>query len=451
MSHTEASRPVPTHELIAVLQLGRRAREAERIETLGFVMVNETLQLLNYRQAVLWLPGSIGGHISAVSGVPQVEANAPYIQWLNRIGRFCSQREDLAPVYILTATDLPEDLAVEWSNWFPTYALWLPLTANGQCEGGLLFARDDAWQPHEQALLAELAHSYGFALAALAPRRRLRERAQSWLKPGKQIGWIVAGLLIMAALPVRLSVVAPAEVMPQHPFLVRAPLDGVVDRFQVQPNQAVKAGTLLFTLEPTTVQSRYELAQKAYDTAQEEYRQSAQLAVTDDKSRVEMATIKGRLDEKAVELDYSSEQLGRLQVKAARDGIVVFSDVNNWQGKAVTVGERILMLADPIDVELTVYLPAADSIPLEANAPITLYPNASPTTSYTATLEHMAYRAEPTSEGILAYRIKARFSPNQPLPRIGQMGTATVYGQRVPLGYYVFRRPLTAVRQWLGW
>ncbi|MES2207963.1 MAG: HlyD family efflux transporter periplasmic adaptor subunit [Pseudomonadota bacterium] len=458
MSDVDVGRRSPHQELITVLQLGRRARETDRIETLGFVIVNETLQLLDYRQAMLWMPGGslaslggVSGNVCAISGVPQAEANAPYVQWLNRLGQYCFQKslpEDSASFTVLTANDLPNDLAEEWPNWLPTVALWLPLRANGHLEGGVLFAREENWQPHEQALLSELMHSYAHALVAFTPRHH---RVRQWLKPSKQ--WVIAlaALSLLGMVHVRLSVVAPAEVVPQHPFLIRAPLEGVIDRFLIQPNQTVTAGTVLFNLEPTMIQSRFESAQKAYDTAQEEYRQAAQLAVTDDKSRVEMAITKGRLDEKAVELSYSSEQLGRLQVKAARNGVAVFSDVNQWQGKAVTVGERILMLADPGNVELMVYLPAADSIPLEAGALITLYPNATPTLSYTATLQHMTYRAEPTAEGILAYRIKAKFSPGQALPRIGQMGTATVYGERVSLAYYIFRRPFTAVRQWWGW
>ncbi|HET7863667.1 MAG TPA: hypothetical protein VFL86_04610, partial [Burkholderiaceae bacterium] len=40
--------------LLQLLQLSRRARDAATPADLGFVMVNETLQLLPYRQAALW-------------------------------------------------------------------------------------------------------------------------------------------------------------------------------------------------------------------------------------------------------------------------------------------------------------------------------------------------------------------------------------------------------------
>ena len=35
--------------------------------------------------------------------------------------------------------------------------------------------------------------------------------------------------------------------------------------------------------------------------------------------------------------------------------------------------------------------------------------------------------------------------------RIGLRGTAKIYGDRVLLGYYLFRRPLATLRGWTGW
>ena len=81
---------------------------------------------------------------------------------------------------------------------------------------------------------------------------------------------------------------------------------------------------------------------------------------------------------------------------------------------------------------------------------ITLYPNASPTESYDAEIIRVAYKAEAVEGGLLAYRLQARFVGGDK-PRLGQMGTARVYGDWVPLIYYALRRPLTAARQWLGW
>jgi hypothetical protein len=95
-------------------------------------------------------------------------------------------------------------------------------------------------------------------------------------------------------------------------------------------------------------------------------------------------------------------------------------------------------------------LPVGNAIDLEAGSTVTLYPNASALDAHDATLETVAYRAEPTPDGVLAYRVKARFKGEQ-LPRLGTAGMAKLRAERVPLIYFVMRRPFAAARQWLGW
>jgi multidrug resistance efflux pump len=151
-----------------------------------------------------------------------------------------------------------------------------------------------------------------------------------------------------------------------------------------------------------------------------------------------------------VDMNFAADQLARVQVKAAREGVAVFADVNDWTGKAVSVGEKVLVLADPGKVELTGYLPVADQIALKPGADVTFYPKASPFTAYHARVETVAYRAAPTDEAVLAYRVKARFVKGEAVPRLGLMGTARLYAGRVPLIYYLLRRPLASLRQWLG-
>lgn len=442
----------PARTLATLVQLMRRAREADGEDALGFVMVNESLRLLFYRQAALWREGPLG-RVAALSGLAETDPAAPYVQWLASVFKALAAPADAAaaPVRAVGATELPPVLAEEWAGWLPAHGLWLRLPPTGGHPGGaLLLARDQPWSDYERTLAAELADAYAHAQARFAPQRNWRDRLGGWVRPGKTRRRILLGLLLLACCPVRLTVLARAEVTPQEPFLVRAPLSGVIDRIDVQPNQRVAAGAPLFSLDQTQLAGQYALADKAREAAQEAYRQSAQLAVTDDRGKLEMAMDRAKLDEKAIEADYTGRQLARISVKAAREGVVVFSDRNDWQGRAVSVGEKVMTLADPARVELTAFLPAAEAIRIAPGGTVRLYPNASPTESYDATITRVAYRAEPTEEGILAYRIHARFEQADALPRIGQMGTARVYGDWVPLVYYALRRPLTWARQWLG-
>lgn len=463
---------IDASDLALLWQLSARARQAASEETLGFAIVNETLSLVPYRQAAWWrAPPHVPGAVAAVSGLPQSDPGAPYVQWLGELFRALDRQgpqqapgdasgagaaprgdDSAARPRALTAADLPDALAAEWSAWWPTHALWVPLADRAQraC-GGVAFVRETAWTATEQALLAELAQVWAHALGAFAPRASWADRAKLLLRPGKRRRRALAAFAFLCVVPVPLTVLAPAEVTAKDPFVVRAPLDGVIDHLYAQPNQRVSPGMPLFALDSTALASRHALASKNFDTAQEEYRQTAQLAVTDDKDRLDMALRKGKLDESAVELDYTARELARVRVLAARAGVAVFADPNDWNGKAVSVGEKVMLLADPANVELTAYVPVADDVDVKPGATLTLYPKSSPLNAYDARIDTVAYRAEPTPEGIVAYRVKASFAQGGARPALGTMGTARIHGRWVPLAYYLLRRPLTAARQRLGW
>ncbi|AUH53284.1 secretion protein HylD [Chromobacterium sp. ATCC 53434] len=441
MGHADRSR-----ELATLLQLLRQAREADGAARLGFVMVNDSLQLLPYRQAAFWREG-LHRHVAALSGLAEPDPTAPYLQWLAALFRHLEPAAAGAASLPCAAADLPEPLSGEWGQWLPEHGLWLRLGEHG----ALLLARDLPWSEYEVRLAEEMAHGYGHALRQYAPRRDGRTLARDWLRAGSRRRRLLLALLLLACFPVRLSVLARAEVVPGDPMLLRAPVAGVIDKVSVLPNQPVKRGAALFDLDATVLSGQFALAREEALAAEESFRASAQLAVTDDKGKLALAGDKARLEEKDISADFAGRELKRLHVTAPADGVVVFSDRNDWQGKAVAQGERVMTLADPARVELAAWLPAAEAIDLRPGGQVTLYPNASPFRSYDATLLRVAYKAEVGEGNLLAYRLQARFDAGQRLPLLGQMGTARVYGDWVPLSYYALRRPLTAARQWLGW
>ncbi|MCG2584462.1 efflux RND transporter periplasmic adaptor subunit [Massilia sp. TS11] len=438
-----------TDVLAGLIQLGKRARDAASRAELGFVVVNETRQLIDYRQSVVWMRER---GLMAVSGLPEPEANTPYGQWLEQLFAATGPLA-VGEARTIDASALSGAVAQDWDDWLPLHALLLSLQRPGSDEQGIwLLARDEAWHEGEIDVLRELAATYGHAYRAFLPRPGWKAQLRKLKADKKRLRWIGGISAAVILFPVRLTVLTPAEVVPKDAFLVRAPLEGVVDRVHVKPNQAVKAGDPLFDLDTTGVRTRLGVASKAYEAAAEEYRQAAQMAVTDDeKGRLEMTLRKGRMEEKAAELQYSEQMLARVQVKASRPGTLVFSDVNDWVGRGVAVGERVMQIADPKRVEIAIRLPVADAIELDEHADVTLYLATAPQYSYKGQLSYASYRAEAGPDGIVAYRLKADFAPGTEAPRLGLTGTAKLHGAWVPTIYWVLRRPLAAARQWLGW
>jgi multidrug efflux pump subunit AcrA (membrane-fusion protein) len=468
--------------LAALLELSRRARQARSEAELAFLLVNDSVAVVPHRQAALWWAA---GGVQALSGLVEPELNAPYCQWVAAVAQHCNRVADTAAgrrglplesrdaaraaLFAFTAHELPADLAGAWADWWPAHALWVPLppapgpTAPGPAtapQGGLLLARDEPFAPDEQALWQDWAGTWWHALLALrhgAAGRRWRPwtRATAGALPRRRLGWrhpgawAAAALAVAALLPVRLSVLAPGELVPRQPTVVRAPMDGVMDVFHVQPNQLVRKGQPLFGFDEAVIQSRLEVAQQALATATTELRQATQQALGDPRVRLQLALLNGRIEERRAEVGALRRQLERSRVLAPQDGVVLLDDPTEWIGRPVTVGERVLRIARTDDVEVEAWLPIADAIALQPGARVQLYLNASPLAPVQARLRLVAHEAVARPDGSHAYRVRATLeSPTT--HRVGLKGTAKLEGDRVPAIYWTLRRPLATLRAWLG-
>ena len=440
-----------------LVQLLKRARRAATAEELGFVMVNETHALLPYRQAALWRRHARGaGKVAAVSGTAVVDRNAPFMLWLNPLFEKLDDGAEPGSIRRIDAATLKSAgiggaISEAWSEWLPAHGLVVPLrTEQEPALGALLLAREQPWSDGDVHLLSELADGYAYAWLRFRGRRHRSLLAALFGRGPLSKLAVVAALAAILCLPVTLSALAPAEVVAFQPTIVRAPLEGVVDHFEVQPNEQVEAGQLLLTLDPRVIENKLEVASKALAVAEAEYRQAAQQAVFDDKSRALLAVLKGRAEQRRADVTYNRSLLDRIKVTATRSGLALFDDPNAWIGKPVAIGERLIEIADPAQAEIEIWLPVADAITLSPGADVDFFLNVAPESPLRATLRQASYEATQSSGGVLGYRLKAKLSDPAHPPRIGLKGTAKVFGERVSLFYYLARRPLAAARQFVG-
>jgi len=437
--------------------LAHRARQAQSDRELGFALVNDTLALTHYRQAALWLAEE---GVWTLSGVVQVDANVPYTQWLDAVCRHL-QAQPGDSLRTFSASDLPADLAAEWMQWWPAHALWMGSSSESVMGAGIL-VRDMPWRLDELPLLQEWTEVWWHAFAALhrlriARLRGWRERLVQALTPrDEQVWWrqrrvqVLVALLLALLWPVRLTVLAAGELVPAHPLVIRAPLDGVIDVFHIQPNQLVKAEQPLFSFDEIVIQSRLDVALQALATAETDYRQTTQLALSDVKSKTQLGLLAGKVEERRAEIEYLQEQLKRARVLAPQAGVVLMDDPSEWIGKPVATGERILRIATLDDVEVEAWVSVADAIDLTPGDALTLHLSASPLSPVSASLRYMAHDAVQRPDGSFAYRVRAALD-GKTSHRVGLKGTAKLYGGWVPLSYWVLRRPLATVRAYLGW
>jgi hypothetical protein len=216
------------------------------------------------------------------------------------------------------------------------------------------------------------------------------------------------------------------------------------------PNQTVARNQALFEFDRANIQSRRQVAERALETLHTEYRQKAQQALLDPATKTQLAILQGQIAEKAGELDYLRTLDERGAVASPRAGVVLFDDPTEWVGRPVATGERVMVVADEHAVEIEAWLSPADAIPLASGARVALFLNADPLRPLQAALRHVGHEAIERPNGLYAYRVRATLIERTEGARLGLKGTAKLEGGTVALGYWMVRRPLAALRAWLG-
>ena len=484
-----------------LIHLSRQVRQAESDKALQFLVVNQTHQLVPYLLGILWIEDE---GVVLQSGVSHVERNSPYVLWLNGVFQLLSQHEACQQgAFQVEPEMLSEADVAEWGAHLPETAIWLPIN-NGKRKAGLLLCREPAFSDVEMAYLREWIDIWSYAwrrldvptvygelmrfwinlknalpgreqcVASLALwfstrhfwgqlkaawlwvrahglratfKRFVEEVLAIWHNKKRRWKWLIAILILF---PVRLSVLVPGELVPANPAIIRVPVEGVVDEFYVSPNQHVAKGQPLFKLDPTSTLTRLQVAQQETEIANQEYRQSALQSLTDAKSREMLVPQQGRAQEKAVEADYLKSMLEKTNIKAPRDGLVLFDDPSEWIGKPVAAGEKVMVVATEGDAEIEAWIPVGEALDLPKGASVTLYLNAMPFSPVTAKLRYEGYEPIPRPDSTYAYRVRATLPAGEKSFRVGLKGTAKVQGHYVPFAYWVLRRPLASLRQFLG-
>jgi hypothetical protein len=441
-------------QLVAqLLQIEQQMRRCETITELSFVMVNMTRTLVPYKQAV-YLAGSELERLKvmAMSDLSLIDRTTPFCAWLEHIAVREDGSESATKPHILETETWPAELRSELDEFSPPHMLWLPLfipSKPNQRVGVLWLAKTEPWTDKEKGLLQHLASSYAHAMQLFTSR-------SGWRNWGKKLFsmrlslLVLSSILLLSFLPVRLTVLAPAEITAKDPFLVTSAIAGAVSEVLVKPGDAVIPGQLVVRMDKTEFKGRYDVAQRELERTYVELRTAEQAGYVDRRKKSELAELKSQVELKTIERDYVKIKLAQTQILAKKVGIAVLDDPEKWKGRPVVVGERILSIADPAKVQLQVMLPVKDAISLSHGNQVTFYLDTDPLNPIPFHVDYSSFEPDLTPDQIVAYRIMADSQTSGVPPRIGLRGTAKLYGEQVSLAYYLFRRPLTFVRQRLG-
>lgn len=438
----------PTAAAGALLKFESDLRNVRSLRNFQYFAANETRLVTRSQQTFVLGRAGSRLRLEAVSTMPAVDRSAPLVVWIEAFVEALRREHDLRQHLEIGAQDVEIAKDAAFPSYPLSFLLWLPfLDLKGQVTGGLLQARLTPWTEADVVVSRHVSGACGYA------NTLLRTRGRSWRRPHitKWTGAFgVLALLALCFVPVSMSALAPVEVSPKSAFVVTAPTDGVVERVLVDPNATVRKGQPLVQMADTVLKNRLEVAQREAIVAEAKVKKASQLAFIDARGRHELGVAQAELQLRIAERDYARDLLARATIKAHRDGVAFFTEPKDLIGKPVAVGERLMDLADPNQLEFRIDLPVADAIVLTENARVKVFLDSDPLHPMEAKLIRADFQARPRENQQLAFRLIADRASATSLPRLGVRGTAQVYSDKVPLGFYLLRRPLSAARQWFG-
>lgn len=430
-------------KLNGFLSLEKKLRTATSEEQVASIACTDSQQLLAF-DACLYFSGA-GLKLTAASNVSSVDHTSSEAQhWRRLVLKNIHRAQQHSPlqVDITTAAEQAGSDAAENTRLLTL----LPLNTGGDALGCLALLRARPMSEQELEILRELGAAVRQSLLALRGARRFSLRRFLARRP------LITAAVIAAicAIPVRQSVLAPATLAAIEPRIVSARTDGVIREINIPPNASVESGQLLFTLEDAEVSAEIDRVQQEIVLYTERLRMTRQYNFQQASAGHKLAEAEADLSIRTLDLDFQKAQLDKTRVRAPATGVAIYTDPAEWIGRRIRAGEKVMEIVQPAARQIQIDLPTSDAIHLPQHARTVFYAESDPLSPIEGALH---YHSLLTSEGEnlpASYRLLAKIQQDQPQVRINTRGHARVYGARVPLIYYLLRRPLATARRWIG-
>ncbi len=432
--------------LASISRLGLKAFSTKSKQSLIFLMLNDTLQVVRYDRAVLWeVSEKHKLHLIGISGEANPDPKTALAQCLNDIVHKISP---LDQAQILSHEVL--EPYIKTSGHKNVSVVWLPIKVEDKLTLGLWLERWEGskWQYDEIEILSFLMQNYGAAWEKFELR--------TLITPGslkKPIYFILGSLLLFSFIfYVPLRIVAPCEVVPDDPVLITAPLQGIIEDIRVEPGQEVSKGDVLFEYDKQAPLDELQVVVKQVNIIQAEIQKALALSRTDRSSRSELGVLQEKLAKERKTLEAARYKASKLIVTSPIDGVAIIQDPDKWRGSPVDVGEKVMIVSDPDENKVRIWIPETDNVDINPDYDVRVILNIHPNLTYYAKLTYVASSVTLSESNVPSFVADAEWVDGNPEGvKLGLKGTAILYGEKVSLFYWILRKPWIFIRQSIGW
>ncbi len=450
-----------SHEITSTLNLDRMLQ----------TIVNAPHAVIPYERAAISLEERGRFKLRAVSGVTQLNVDAPDISPLNEILEWAALSEEAVHVRQVgeEIDDKREKIRAKFEKYFSEtgvrgfYAMPLGDDTGRVGVLGMESSDPDFLTPVHIEILAVLASQATVALrnaqmykevpfiSVLEP---VLERKRKFMALGKRrraviVALAAAALIFLGIFPLPLRVDGDAVVAPVRRAQVQPEFEGVVGKVYVHEGEAVSRGQVLADMDAWDLRSALAGAHARYQSALLQMNRS--LAGNDGS---EAGIQRVNADYWKAEVQRAEEMLDKAQLRSPIDGVVATAHVENFTGRRLQYGDTFAEVVDTSSAEVDVAIDDVDAGLLRTGAPAVVKLNSYATRRFRGEVRVVSPKSEMQGESRVFY---ARvLVPNQDgMIRSGMEGRGKVWVGWDPAGYVLFRRPAmwsySRLWSWLGW
>jgi len=185
------------------------------------------------------------------------DLHSPFLLWLNKTLPSLLRHLKVEDKPITANADqCPSPIQDKWKDWLSPYIMWIPLTAPGKSINGyLLLVRSTPFTDGDITVMNHLSGAMGQALALEQSIKHITQKS-IWQRQNFIKFAMIFSLLCLFFFPIRQFSMAPAEIVPVDPIVIRSPLEGVIKTIHKESNARVLEGNLLFELDQIKVMSQ---------------------------------------------------------------------------------------------------------------------------------------------------------------------------------------------------
>jgi RND family efflux transporter MFP subunit len=450
-----------SHEITSTLNLERMLQ----------TIVNAPQAVIPYERAAIVLVQGGRFKLSAVTGLTQVNADAPEIAPLNEILQWASLSEETIHVG-QRGEEIDsdrEETRAKFKKYFAESGMRgfyaRPLNDDTGRVGMLAMESSDPdfMGPAHIEILEVLAGQATVALRNAQMYKEVpfisvlepvlvRKRKFMAMERRRRTLYLVlaaAALFFLVACPLPLRVDGDAVVAPGRRALVQPEVEGVVARVFVHEGESVQRGQLLAEMEAWNLRSAVAGAQSKYESAMMQMNRA--LAANDG---TEAGVHRVQADFWKAEVDRAHQMLDKAQLHSPIDGVVATPHVENFAGRKLEQGDSFAEVVNTAQAIIDVAIDDVDAGLLKQGQKAVVKLNSYPTRTFRGDVMIVSPKAELVHETPVFY---ARVGvPNADgAIRSGMEGRGKIRVRWYPAGYVFFRRPLlwaySKVWYWLGW